>query len=111
MRLRVGALGIVTLDPGWHVYTGSARRNLAARLRRHLLGAPTLRWHIDYLSCRLRPVAWRVFSPDRGNECMLADEAQRGDHATRHPRGFGASDCGCGGHLTHSIEPPRWVGH
>ena len=47
--LQVGALGEVSLEPGWYLYVGSARRHLEARLRRHLRPEKRRRWHIDYL--------------------------------------------------------------
>jgi hypothetical protein len=35
-RLRVGALGVLSFEPGYYCYVGSARRGLKARLQRHL---------------------------------------------------------------------------
>ena len=101
-RLRIGRLGAMPVEPGFYVYVGSARRNLAARLARHRRARKTLRWHIDYLlalpqavirAVEIRP--WRA-----GAECRWARQ-------TRHEGGrvvidgFGASDCRsrCGSHL------------
>jgi len=105
----VGALGATSLVPGWYVYTGSAQRHLAARLGRHVRGGQARRWHIDYLRALLQPATWRVLPMNGANECALVDQAIRVDHATRLPRQFGASDCRCGGHLTHSPHPPSWL--
>jgi Uri superfamily endonuclease len=49
LRLRVGALGEFDFPAGQYLYTGSARRNLEARIARHLRRDKPLRWHIDYL--------------------------------------------------------------
>ena len=47
-RIRVGALADLDLEPGWYVYTGSARRNLRQRVERHRRPKNRIRWHIDY---------------------------------------------------------------
>ena len=49
IRIRVGRLGEFEFPAGRYVYTGSARRGLEARVRRHLSRAKRLHWHIDYL--------------------------------------------------------------
>jgi Uri superfamily endonuclease len=97
-RLRIGRLGIFDFPAGRYVYTGSARRNFEARIRRHLSRDKRLRWHIDYLleSRAVRIV--RVRGSTRA-ECAL-------NHATRGAvvvARFGASDCraGCGSHLKY----------
>jgi Uri superfamily endonuclease len=107
--IRPGALDQAVLAPGWYVYTGSARRNLRARVARHLRGSANLRWHIDYLRACVRPVAWRLHPLGSGTECDLVEQAVSTGQAIRHPRGFGSSDCRCGGHLTHHVGPPPWV--
>jgi len=96
VRVCVGRFGTFDFPAGIYCYTGSARRNLEARLRRHLSASKALRWHIDYLlaapgvrilEVRRHPVA----------ECLIN---QRTVGAMPVP-GFGASDCraGCGSHL------------
>ncbi len=47
IRLRIGALGVQEFPAGHYLYTGSARRNLEARIHRHLRREKKLRWHID----------------------------------------------------------------
>jgi Uri superfamily endonuclease len=47
--VEVGALGSYVFSSGWYVYTGSAKRNLSARLTRHLLRDKPLHWHVDHL--------------------------------------------------------------
>lgn len=96
LRLRVGALGEVALPAGRYVYTGSARRNIEARIARHLRTEKTLRWHVDYLLTApgVRVVAVRR---SRRDECRW-NRATPGEVPVP---GFGASDCraGCGAHL------------
>jgi Uri superfamily endonuclease len=98
IRLTVGRLGECVFPPGFYIYTGSAKRNLEARLRRHLSAAKRLHWHIDYLlaapGVRLVSVA-RFATP----ECDLNRQTAG---ALLVPR-FGATDCraGCGSHLKY----------
>jgi len=95
-RVAVGRLGAFEFPAGRYVYTGSARRNLEARIARHLRKEKTLRWHIDYL---LAVPQAHVTCVERSAqlECAL-NQATAG---TVLIPGFGASDCraGCGSHL------------
>jgi Uri superfamily endonuclease len=104
IRLRVGRLGVLRFPPGWYAYTGSARRNLEARIARHLSQAKRLHWHIDYLLAR--PAA-RVVGVQRSRrpECLL----NRLHSGAIVAPGFGASDCqaGCGSHLKYLGPPGR----
>jgi Uri superfamily endonuclease len=92
----VGRLGTFTFAAGTYCYTGSARRNFEARVRRHLAHDKKLRWHIDYL---LAATGVRVLEIRRScePECAL-NQSVRG---TIPVAGFGASDCraGCSSHL------------
>jgi len=95
-RIAVGRLGEFAFPAGRYVYTGSAKRGLEARVRRHLSRAKRLHWHIDYLLAT--PGARIVGVTLSGeSECALN---QRTRGAIVVP-GFGASDCrcGCGSHL------------
>jgi Uri superfamily endonuclease len=49
VRVQIGRLGEFEFPAGTYVYTGSARRNLEARLARPKRAEKQLRWHIDYL--------------------------------------------------------------
>jgi len=100
LRVRIGRLGIFDFPAGFYIYTGSALRNFAARVGRHLSTAKKMHWHIDYLLaapgvrvCEVRPYA--------DPECRVN---QHGGGEIIVP-GFGASDCraGCGSHL-------KWLG-
>jgi Uri superfamily endonuclease len=97
-RLRIGRLGVFRFPAGRYVYTGSARRNLEARLARHLRPVKRLHWHIDYLLCSpgVEVLRRRRF---REEECAV----NRRGRGTIPAPGFGAGDCraGCGAHLKY----------
>lgn len=96
--IEVGSLGRFLFPAGVYIYTGSARRNLEARVARHRRRDKTLRWHIDYLLSRpwAHVIATRTGTQ---NECEL-NQATTGCIIVP---GFGASDCrhGCGSHLKY----------
>jgi Uri superfamily endonuclease len=98
VRLAIGKLGTFDFPAGRYVYTGSARRNLEARIARHLRQEKRLRWHIDYLLASPRASVVAVERSDRP-ECRWN---QQGHGHILIPK-FGASDChqGCGSHLQY----------
>ena len=99
-RIRVGRLGCFSFKPGVYLYAGSAQRNLSARLERHFRQAKPLRWHIDYLSAQAVMIGAMIVPGPRERECELA--GQLGHIYQLVMPGFGASDCGCGGHLFYT---------
>lgn len=98
--LSIGRLGTLRFPAGRYLYTGSARRNLIARVRRHLSRDKKLRWHIDYL---LTAHAVKVVDVTLSHEaeCPL-NQCVTGEIIAP---AFGASDCRahCGSHL-------KWLG-
>lgn len=96
VQIPVGKLGEFTFPAGRYVYTGSARRNIEARIARHLSADKKLRWHIDYLLADSQVQVIRVMRSVRA-ECVV-HQATPGDILID---GFGASDCraGCRSHL------------
>ena len=98
LRWAIGRLGEFDFPAGRYVCTGSARRDLDARIARHTRHEKTLRWHIDYL---LTSQGVRVVEVvrSRRSECAL-NRASRGCILAV---GFGASDCraDCGAHLKY----------
>ena len=94
--LCIGALGRCSFPAGLYVYTGSAKRYMEARIRRHLSQSRRNRWHIDYLLSH--PHA-RVVRTRRSSleECVL-NQRSRGQSIVRR---LGASDCTqhCESHL------------
>jgi Uri superfamily endonuclease len=97
-HLQVGALGEVLLAPGWYLYAGSAKRNLEARLRRHLRPEKRPRWHIDYLltgaACEIR----EIWAGEQA-ECRLAASLLTLPEITIPKPRLGASDCRCPAHF------------
>jgi len=96
VRVAVGKLGVFDFPAGLYCYTGSARRNFEARVRRHLSAEKKLRWHIDYL---LAAPGVRVCEVRRFGEAEC--QVNRRTAGEVPVPGFGASDChaGCGSHL------------
>ncbi len=101
--IRVGALGRFEFPPGYFGYVGSAHGpgGLRARIRRHLRPSEQKRshWHVDFLlkASRAREAWWRT-GRDQW-ECPWAEALS--NLGSRFPKGFGASDCGCMGHLVY----------
>ena len=98
MSIQVGRLGRFDFPAGLYVYTGSAKKNMQARISRHQRRDKPKRWHIDYL---LTLPQAEVIGVERFKdaECAL-NQAVDGPIPAK---GFGASDCkaGCGSHLKY----------
>ncbi|MCC5857706.1 MAG: GIY-YIG nuclease family protein [Ectothiorhodospiraceae bacterium] len=108
VTLQIGALGRHRLRSGLYSYTGSARRNPLARLRRHLSREnKRLRWHIDYL---LACADAEVVDVDVYHEAECALNRRQG--GMMPVPGMGASDClaGCGSHFRYLGDRP-WSGN
>jgi Uri superfamily endonuclease len=107
-RLRVGALGEVSLEPGFLVYVGSAQGSggLRARLAHHCRTPTRSHWHIDYLAAETSVLgAW--FCASSGlleHRWALAVRLIRG--AVIPAAGFGSSDCACPAHLLWFARRP-----
>lgn len=107
--IRVGALGDVTFQEGWHIYIGSALGSGGLqRLCRHIslsrLHDRRPKWHVDYLLTNADfslSYAVYAFTQDR-LECGLAGELNTGGI----PK-FGCSDCDCMSHLFYRQRSRR----
>ena len=101
--IRVGQLGKFAFPAGSYVYTGSARRAMDARLRRHFSQEKRLHWHIDYLLTASGASIMGVILSD-APECTV----NRNTPGVIVAEGFGASDCtcGCGSHLKRIAGAP-----
>lgn len=97
-ELSIGRLGVFRFPAGFYLYTGSAKRNMEARIRRHCSKEKRLRWHIDYLLAAPDAEVTEVRTYREG-ECAL----NRQSAGQIIVPGFGASDCrmGCGSHLKY----------
>lgn len=98
-EITVGRLGKFDFPSGFYLYVGSANGpgGLRGRVGRHLRADTKSHWHIDALRgvARLAEIWWAE-SPAR-DECRWAEILSA--WAPRHAPHFGASDCGCAGHL------------
>ncbi|MET0090438.1 MAG: GIY-YIG nuclease family protein [Candidatus Thiodiazotropha sp.] len=107
--LRIGSLGTHTLPGGWYLYVGSAfgPGGVAARCGHHRRISVRPRWHIDYLraGCRLAEI-WYTHDPHH-REHAWAGLLSQNMGLNQPVAGFGASDCGCGSHLFHSVVKPQ----
>jgi len=109
--VRVGALGEMHFQPGWHCYVGSALGSGGLkRLERHIRLAAQRdkrpKWHLDYLHtspCFSLAYAVYAVTGDR-LECRLARELDSGDSGV--PK-FGSSDCTCTSHLFYRQQDPK----
>jgi Uri superfamily endonuclease len=107
-KVRIGALGEITFQPGWHCYIGSALGSGGLkRLERHISLAEQRdklpKWHVDYLlSSPLFSLVYAVYGVTSERlECGLAHELG-GDEVPK----FGCSDCTCTSHLFYrQCEP------
>ena len=110
MRLRVGSLGAIELEEGYHLYTGSAigrgALGLRKRIMRHLSRPKKAFWHIDYLlNERGASVAAVVAAgSERRMECEVNRALMEELGAAPSSPGFGSSDCrsGCPAHLLYA---------
>jgi Uri superfamily endonuclease len=107
--VRVGALGDLTFQAGWHIYVGSALGSGGLkRLDRHISLAhmhdKEPKWHIDYLltnpAFSLRYAIYAVTQEQY--ECTLARSLGKSGVF-----GFGCSDCSCSSHLLFRRQDPR----
>ena len=110
--LPVGALGMLSVCPGYYLYAGSAfgPGGLAGRLRHHMVFAPRPHWHVDYLRAvtRLEQI-WFSYDPIR-REHQWASLLRDKSGSSIPLIGFGASDCLCESHLFGFRQPPSSIG-
>jgi Uri superfamily endonuclease len=101
---------------GTYVYTGSAMKGLAARLKRHCTQKKKIHWHIDYLltvqDVRIKKIILYPAAP--GQECRQNKRIATRPGAAVILRNFGASDCksGCTSHLLYFAKDflPKFSG-
>ncbi|HEY44460.1 MAG TPA: GIY-YIG nuclease family protein [Anaerolineae bacterium] len=101
IKIEIGRLGFVSFGTGYYLYTGSALGpgGLSGRIHRHLRHESQKRshWHIDALTSRGEITEIWLLGCAYHLECTWAEILSKvGD---RSVLGFGASDCGCAGHL------------
>lgn len=96
VTLTIGKLGTFEFPAGHYIYTGSAKRNIEARITRHLSQKKSLRWHIDYLlnskeACITKVERFTEF------ECVINQKTKGSILMDK----LGSTDCkkNCGSHL------------
>ncbi|MBO8182980.1 MAG: GIY-YIG nuclease family protein [Archaeoglobus sp.] len=90
-------------EKGYYIYCGSAMNNLEKRIERHFSKEKKLRWNIDYLSVKIRPItAFGIISEEK-IECWLSKELSKIFDEFDE---FGAADCSCKTHLFYSQSNP-----
>jgi Uri superfamily endonuclease len=102
-EIQIGKLGLFAFPNGTYVYTGSAKKNIDARIERHLSKNKTLHWHIDYLLASEQSQVIDVIKSRLG-ECKLNAETI----GKVLIAGFGSSDCNqkCRSHLKYNGSLP-----
>ena len=96
----VGKLGKICFPMGSYIYTGSAKRNINERIKRHQSRSPDkkLHWHIDYLLNDKNSEIVEV-EKSKEEECLF-NQKTCGEIIVV---GFGSTDCKnkCKSHLKY----------
>ena len=98
--IKIGKLGTFNFSKGYYFYVGKDRRNIRARVSRHISLRKKCRWHIDYLSLTAEPVFVCFLDDRREGECKIQTQLKAIGGEITVP-GFGASDCTCESHLLY----------
>ena len=97
-HINIGRLGHFEFLAGDYVYTGSAKINIDARIKRHVCVKKKNHWHVDYF---LDNPETKILSIEKSvlTECEL-NQQTNGDILLP---GFGSSDCTnkCRSHLKY----------
>lgn len=96
-NLLIGKLGYLHFRSGYYLYVGSATKNLAQRISRHMRHNKKLFWHIDYFINHAQVNKAIPIRSSTAIECDLARTLQK--ISSWEIPGFGSSDCSCGSHL------------
>jgi len=107
IRLKIGALGLYSFEPGLYIYTGSAMKNLLQRVARHKSRNKLRRWHIDYLTSNknFKIIKIEIFESDKREECQRNASLLENSKAEIPIKRFGSSDCKCcPAHLVYFAE-------
>ncbi len=104
-KIRVGALGEISVPAGFCVYIGSAQKNMEKRIARHMRREKRKRWHIDYLlECATVIEHHEVQAP---RECEERVAMAMQDRCAYIPK-FGASDSRAHSHLFIGEKDVLW---
>ncbi len=101
LRLSVGRLASKLFFQGIYIYVGRAKKNIVARLKRHLKREKKLFWHIDYL-LQQAVISEIWLKPSYFNECQIVKDIRKLASNSSFPlKKFGSSDCHCPSHLIY----------
>ncbi len=95
-KVFIGRLGKLKFVQGNYAYVGSAKKNLMARIKRHLSENKKKFWHIDYLLDRKTRIK-EVWINPRQAECRMVKYLFK--KGFQYIKNFGSSDCRCKSHL------------
>jgi Uri superfamily endonuclease len=100
--------GSIKLKPGYYVYSGSAKKNLVHRVRRHIRKEKTLKWHVDYFSILADVIPKKVFLFESKSECEINQHFKNLGGSIIIDK-FGATDCKskCGSHFLYFKSLPK----
>jgi len=92
----IGRLGKLNFSKGIYAYIGSGKKNIMARIKRHLSNNKKIFWHIDYLLNRKTRIK-EVWISSKEAECKMAKYFVK--YGFSYIKNFGSSDCRCQSHL------------
>jgi sugar fermentation stimulation protein A len=100
--------GIQKFDKGLYVYSGSGKKNLLARIERHLRKKKKFKWHIDYFSSRKEVEPVEIFLFKDKTECEINLFFKEIGGVILIPD-FGSTDCKnkCGSHFLFLEKLPE----
>lgn len=105
--ITVGKLGTFLFKEGVYIYVGSAKKNIAHRIERHLKKVKTNRWHIDYVREHADLFYYETFGDKQ--ECELAQETIRNFNGVCPYHKLGSSDCHCFSHFIYCPDFPKVI--
>jgi len=85
----------VTFPSGYFYYAGSAQKNFASRIRRHLSSGKIIHWHIDHVTSVKTNIIKKIYfieNAERDVEIDLADKLICRLNCKVIVEGFGSSD-------------------
>jgi Uri superfamily endonuclease len=100
--------GRVFFRKGYYVYSGSAKKNLIPRVKRHIRKEKKLKWHIDYFSVSEKVITKKIFLFAHRSECEINRFFKLSGGKIVIEK-FGASDCKnkCKSHFLYFEKMPK----
>lgn len=107
-KIIIPKFGEILLRHGYYVYSGSGKKNLIPRIKRHIRKNKKLKWHIDYFSVLENVKPKKIFLFDNKNECEI-NKLFKDSGGEVVVDKFGASDCKnkCKTHFLYFKKIPK----